>query len=125
MNTYQFLVNRIPAIQKEYWRRRKLHKKPAQRAGDWLALLGMNLAWGVGYRSWAADELHPDARRILPKEPESCLHRKELPEEFAKKLRKMGYREVRIIDTAQEAFGSHRRATLMMLGNSRMIVGQK
>ena len=46
-------------------------------------------------------------------------------EEFAKKLRKMGYREVRIIDTAQEAFGSHRRATLMMLGNSRMIVGQK
>ena len=46
-------------------------------------------------------------------------------EEFAKRLRKMGYREVRIIDTAQEAFGSHRRATLMMLGNSRMIVGQK
>lgn len=86
MNTYQFLVNRVPAIQKEYWRRRKLHKKPVERAGDWLALLGMNLAWGVGYRSWAADDLYPDARRILPKEPESCLHKKEPPEEFAKRL---------------------------------------
>ncbi len=86
MNTYQLLVNRVPAIQKEYWRRRKLHKKPAQRAGDWLALLGMNLAWSVGYRSWAADELNPDAKRILPKEPESCIHKKEPPEEFAKRL---------------------------------------
>lgn len=86
MNTYQFLVNRVPAIQKEYWRRRKLHKKLVERAGDWLALLGMNLAWGVGYRSWAADDLYPDARRILPKEPESCLHKKEPPEEFAKRL---------------------------------------
>lgn len=46
-------------------------------------------------------------------------------EAFAENLRKMGYQEVRIIDTAQEAFGSHRRAALMMLGDSRMLAGRK
>ena len=46
-------------------------------------------------------------------------------EEFAEKLRKMGYQEVRIIDTAREGFGSHRRAALMMLGDSRMLAGRK
>lgn len=86
MNMYQFLVNRVPAIQKEYWRRRKLHKRPVQRAGDWIALLGMNLAWSVGYRSWAADELNPDEKRALPKAAESSLDRKLPPEELAKKL---------------------------------------
>lgn len=86
MNAYQFLVNRVPAIQKEYWRRRKLHKSPVQRAGDWIALLGMNLAWSVGYRSWAADEWNPDAKRVLPQAAESSLDRKLPPEELAKKL---------------------------------------
>ncbi len=37
-------------------------------------------------------------------------------EGFAQKLRDMGYEEVRLVDTAQEAFGSHRRAAMMMLG---------
>ena len=86
MNAYQFLVNRVPAIQKEYWRRRKLHNSPVQRAGDWIALLGMNLAWRVGCRSWAADEWNPDAKRVLPQAAESSLDRKLPPEELAKKL---------------------------------------
>lgn len=46
-------------------------------------------------------------------------------EKFVEKLRKMGYQEVQIINTAQEAFGSHRRAAWMMLGDSRMLVGRK
>ena len=46
-------------------------------------------------------------------------------EGFAQKLRDMGYEEVRLVDTAQEAFGSHRRATMMMLGSSRLLVGRK
>ena len=41
------------------------------------------------------------------------------------KLRDMGYEEVRLVDTAQEAFGSHRRAAMMMLGSSRLLVGRK
>ena len=46
-------------------------------------------------------------------------------EAFAQELRDMGYEDVRLIDTAREVFGSHRRATMMMLGNSRMLVGRK
>ena len=46
-------------------------------------------------------------------------------EGFAQKLRDMGYEEVRLVDTAQEAFGAHRRAAMMMLGSSRLLVGRK
>ena len=46
-------------------------------------------------------------------------------EAFAQKLRDMGYEEVRLIDTAKEVFGSHRRAAMMMLGESKMLVGRK
>ena len=46
-------------------------------------------------------------------------------EAFAQELRDMGYEDVRLIDTAQEAFGSRRRAAMMMLGDSRMLVGHK
>ena len=46
-------------------------------------------------------------------------------EGFAQKLRDMGYEEVRLVDTAQEAFGSHRWAAMMMLGSSRLLVGRK
>ena len=46
-------------------------------------------------------------------------------EAFAQELRDMGYADVRLIDTAQEAFGSRRRAAMMMLGDSRMLVGRK
>lgn len=44
---------------------------------------------------------------------------------FAQELRDMGYADVQLIDTAQEAFGSRRRASMMMLGDSRMLVGRK
>ncbi len=46
-------------------------------------------------------------------------------EAFAQKLRDMGYQEVRLVNTAELVFGSERRAALMMLGNSRMLVGRK
>ena len=46
-------------------------------------------------------------------------------EAFAQKLRDMGYEEVRLVDTAKEAFGSRSRAAMMMLGESRMLVGRK
>ena len=46
-------------------------------------------------------------------------------EAFAQRRRDMGYEEVRLIDTAKEAFGSRRRASLMMLGDSRLLVGRK
>ncbi len=44
---------------------------------------------------------------------------------FAQELRDMGYEEVNIIDTTQEIFGSRRLAAMLMLGDSRMLVGRK
>lgn len=44
---------------------------------------------------------------------------------FAKKLEDMGFSEVRYVETAASIFGSKRRAAMMMLGNSAMIVGRK
>lgn len=46
-------------------------------------------------------------------------------EAFAQELRNQGYEEVRLIDTASEAFGSRRSAAKLMLGGSRMLVGRK
>ncbi len=46
-------------------------------------------------------------------------------EGFAEKLRSRGYSDVRIIDTASLAFGSKAKASLLLLGKSRMIAGRK
>ncbi len=44
---------------------------------------------------------------------------------FAEKLKDMGFSDVRYVKTAEMIFGSERRAAMMMLGNSAMIVGRK
>ncbi len=46
-------------------------------------------------------------------------------EAFAQKLRDMGYEDVRLVNMSKLVFGSERRANMMMLGNSRMLVGRK
>lgn len=44
---------------------------------------------------------------------------------FAEKLKHMGFDEVEYVETAASIFGSKRRAAMMMLGDSAMIVGRK
>ena len=72
-----------------------------------------------------------ESLRVLKKGGVSALNDDMKPkmygdmEGFAQKLRDMGYQDVRLIDTAQEAFGSHGRAAMMMLGSSRLLVGRK
>ena len=44
---------------------------------------------------------------------------------FIQKLRDMGYKNVQIVDTTKEIFGSKQRAALLFLPHSTMIVGQK
>ncbi|MCD8344097.1 MAG: class I SAM-dependent methyltransferase [Oscillospiraceae bacterium] len=46
-------------------------------------------------------------------------------EAFAQKLRDMGYQDVRLVNMSELVFGSESRANMMMLGNSRMLVGRK
>ncbi len=68
--------------------------------------------------------------RVLKKGGVFALHDNMKPhmygdmEAFAQELRNMGYQEVHLVDTVQEVFGS-RRAALMMLGDSRLLVGRK
>lgn len=46
-------------------------------------------------------------------------------EEFAESLRRKGFKDVELVDTALGIFGSRRRAAQLMLGNSRMLKGRK
>ena len=46
-------------------------------------------------------------------------------EAFAQSLRDKGYEDVRLVNTAQEVFGSQKRAALLFLPHSTMLVGRK
>ncbi|MCD8027331.1 MAG: class I SAM-dependent methyltransferase [Erysipelotrichaceae bacterium] len=46
-------------------------------------------------------------------------------EAFAQKLRDMGYQEVQLVNMSELVFESESRAAMMMLGNSRMLIGRK
>lgn len=72
-----------------------------------------------------------ESLRVLKKGGVFLLHDNMKPQlygdmdAFAEKLRAMGFTEVRYIDTTDAIFGSKRRAGMMMLGESAMIVGRK
>ena len=84
---YQYLVNRVPAIQKRYHAIRQQRKGKLGRFSAWLDLLGMNVAYLFGKRKFGQDYLHPDETKRLPKDfCESGLSKREAPEELAKRL---------------------------------------
>lgn len=72
-----------------------------------------------------------ESLRVLKKGGVFVLHDNMKPQmygdmnAFARKLRDMGFAEVRYVETAASIFGSKRRAAMMMLGDSAMIVGRK
>lgn len=72
-----------------------------------------------------------ESLRVLKKGGVFVLHDNMKPQmygdmnAFVKKLREMGYERVEYVETAASIFGSRRRAALMMLGDSAMIVGRK
>ena len=72
-----------------------------------------------------------ESLRVLKKGGVFVLHDNMKPslygdmDAFVKKLRDMGFEEVRYVDTAAAIFGSKRRAAVMMLGDSAMIAGRK
>ena len=72
-----------------------------------------------------------ESLRVLKKGGVFVLHDNMKPQmygdmnAFAQKLRDMGFAEVRYVETAASIFGSKRRAAMMMLGDSAMIVGRK
>ena len=72
-----------------------------------------------------------ESLRVLKKGGVFVLHDNMKPQmygdmqAFAQKLKDMGFAEVQYVETAASIFGSKRRAAMMMLGDSAMIVGRK
>ena len=72
-----------------------------------------------------------ESLRVLKKGGVFVLHDEMKPQmygdmnAFAEKLRAMGFAEAEYVETAAPIFGSKRRAGLMMLGDSAMLVGRK
>ena len=76
-------------------------------------------------------ELLQESLRVLKKGGVFALNDSMKPqmygdmEAFAQSLRDSGYENVRLINTAQEIFGSQARAALLFLPHSTMLVGKK
>ena len=72
-----------------------------------------------------------ESLRVLKKGGVFVLHDNMKPQmygdmnAFARKLRDMGFADVRYVETAETIFGSRQRAAMMMLGDSGMLVGRK
>ena len=72
-----------------------------------------------------------ESLRVLKKGGVFVLHDNMKPQmygdmnAFAQKLRDLGFERVEYVETAAPIFGSKRRAAMMMLGDSAMIVGRK
>lgn len=72
-----------------------------------------------------------ESLRVLKKGGVFVLHDNMKPrmygdmQAFVRKLKEMSFAEARYVETAADIFGSKRRAAMMMLGDSAMIVGRK
>ncbi len=72
-----------------------------------------------------------ESLRVLKKGGVFVLHDNMKPQmygdmnAFAEELKKIGFAEVRYVETSETIFGSKNRAAMMMLGDSAMIVGRK
>lgn len=83
---YQMLVNRIPVIQKKYYKLRLEKTGTRGRLYAWASLLWMNLLWLAGFRDMQEEILYPDSRKSIPGRPESQLSLQKTPEELAEAL---------------------------------------
>ncbi|EET62231.1 methyltransferase domain protein [Marvinbryantia formatexigens DSM 14469] len=76
-------------------------------------------------------ELLLESLRVLKKGGVFALHDSMKPrmytdmKDFVQKLKDMGYQDVRLVSTSELIFGSEKRAVLMMLENSKMLIGRK
>lgn len=97
---YTLLVNRVPAIQKEYHRlRREKNTKPG-RIYAWLKLVGMNISWMLGSRKLEKKMVYPDMDKRMPeRNSESDAVVMMTPEEMANELLKADVISFDIFDT--------------------------
>lgn len=100
LKVYQILVNRIPAIQKEYHKIRQNHTGIVGRMYAWCALLFMNIRWTLGMRESRMNEWNPDAKKKRPKKgQESALLSHMRPQKLAGLLAEADMISFDIFDT--------------------------
>ena len=97
---YHTLVNRIPAIQKEYHRIRIENPTMSGRIYAWLMLLWMNLCWLLGSRKLEEEIYHPDKKKKASLDKaESTLVQRETPGDLAERLLQADIISFDIFDT--------------------------
>lgn len=100
LKIYQTLVNRVPAIQRNYHAIRQQRKGWAGRLYAWIWLLGKNVASIFLKRSLKRAYYYPDEGKKLPVgKSESALSQREAPEEFAKRLTQYDVISFDVFDT--------------------------
>lgn len=97
---YHLLVNRIPAIQKEYHKIRLEKQGLSGRIYAWLMLLWMNLCWICGSRKLENQVYNPDCKKVAKSDKaESEMTVRQTPQELAEYLLKADVISFDIFDT--------------------------
>ncbi len=97
---YQFLVNRVPSIQRRYHSLRQQKKGSLGRLYAWTALIGMNVAAVLCKDKFDKEFYFPDkGKRISADCSESFLSLRELPEKLAERLSKYDVISFDVFDT--------------------------
>ena len=97
---YQFLVNRVPEIQKRYHRLRQEKKGIMGRIYAWLVLLWMNFISIFCRGKYDEAFYYPDRKKkILKDVSESSKSQRETPEELAKRLAQYDVISFDVFDT--------------------------
>ena len=97
---YHLLVNRIPAIQKEYHKIRLENTGMSGRIYAWFMLLWMNLCWLCGSRKLEKQVYYPDVNKTARVDKaESKVAAKETPKEVVERLLQADIISFDIFDT--------------------------
>ena len=87
MKLYQYLVNRVPAIQKRYYALRQQGGGAKGRLYAWAALLWMNVKYPFCKKKYVEEFYYPDRGKKLPEgRSESSLSLREAPKKLAERL---------------------------------------
>ena len=100
MNIYGALVNRVPEIRKRYHNMRDEQSTVLQRFFAWFYLLGLNVAWLMGWRGEdSGDDQDISRAKQLPETGESVLSRREPPEKVICSLKEYDLISFDVFDT--------------------------
>lgn len=114
---YTLLVNRVPAIQKEYHRLRQERNTKPGRIYAWLKLVAMNIGWLLGSRKLEKKMIYPDMDKRMPeRNTESDAAVMVTPEDMESELLKADVISFDIFDTLIHRVFSNPTDVFFMVG---------